>query len=282
MDIISTIKKNLAFLPPIQKKIGSFVISNPQKAINMSISSLTSASGARSEASVVKFYKELGFSGYHEFKVTLATEIANQGQTAPEQFTTILPSDSIAIVRNKIFQSAVHVLDMNNIDLEDDTLEQIVERIEASQRIVVLGYGTSAVAAYDLFVKLSRLGLDCHYTTDEHATAIILGNPREKDLLFCFSFSGETKNLVAQAELVKGKIPIICISGEENSQLAQLSDIYLPIQSFETTYRNESIVSRYVQLATIDIIFSRLAQHAGKDAEKRLLNSRRGLSFLKF
>ncbi|ADK79572.1 transcriptional regulator, RpiR family [Sediminispirochaeta smaragdinae DSM 11293] len=282
MDIISTIKKKLAFLPPIQKKIGSFVISNPHKAINMSISSLTSASGARSEASVVKFYKALGFSGYHEFKVTLATEIANQGQSPLEQFSTILPSDTIFNIRKKIFQSAIHVLAMNNKDLEDDTFERIVTQIEQSKRIIVIGYGTSAVTAYDLFVKLSRLGFDCHYTTDEHTTAIILSNPREKDLLFCFSFSGETKNIVAQASLVKGKIPIICISGEDNSQLAKLSDIYLPIQSFETTYRNESIVSRYVQLAAIDIIFSCLAQRAGKDAEKRLMNSRKGLSFLKF
>ncbi len=248
----------------------------------MSISSLTSASGARSEASVVKFYKALGFSGYHEFKVTLATEIANQGQSTPDQFVTILPTDSIFIVRKKIYKSVEHVLDMNNNDLEDDILDKIITLIEQSQRIIILGYGTSSVAAYDLFVKLSRLGFDCHFTTDEHTTAIILGNPREKDILFCFSFSGETKNIVAQASLVKGKIPIICISGEENSQLAQLSDIYFPIQSFETTYRNESIVSRYVQLATIDIIFSCLAQHAGKEAEKRLLNSRKGLSFLKF
>lgn len=67
----------------------------------MSISSLTSASGARSEASVVKFYKALGFSGYHEFKVTLATEIANQGQSPLEQFSTILPSDTIFNIRKK-------------------------------------------------------------------------------------------------------------------------------------------------------------------------------------
>jgi DNA-binding MurR/RpiR family transcriptional regulator len=282
MDIISTIKKNLAFLPPIQKKIGSFVISNPNKAINMSISSLTSASGARSEASVVKFYKALGFSGYHEFKVTLATEIANQGQSPLEQFSTILPTDSIFNIRKKIYQSVIHVADINNNDLEDDTLERIVQLIEQSKRIIIVGYGTSAVTAYDLFVKLSRLGLDCHYTTDEHTTAIILSNPREKDILFCFSFSGETKDIVYQASLVKGRIPIITISGEDNSQLAKLSDIYLPIQSFETTYRNESIVSRYAQLATIDIIFSALAQRSGKEAEKRLMNSRKGLSFLKF
>jgi len=154
MDIISTIKKKLAFLPPIQKKIGSFVISNPHKAINMSISSLTSASGARSEASVVKFYKALGFSGYHEFKVTLATEIANQGQSPLEQFSTILPSDTIFNIRKKIFQSAIHVLAMNNKDLEDDTFERIVTQIEQSKRIIVIGKGPSAVTAYALFLKL--------------------------------------------------------------------------------------------------------------------------------
>lgn len=282
MSIILTIKENLGGLPPIQKKIGSFVIDNPKKAINMSISSLTSASGARSEASVVKFYKNLGFTGYHEFKVTLATEIANHNHSSPELFTTIHPSDNFSTVRRKIYQSAIHVLESSNIDLEDDTIEAIIAKIEESERIIIIGYGTSSVGANDLFIKLSRLGLNCHYSTDEHITAIILANPHEKDLLICFSYSGETKNIVEQASLVKGIVPIICISGEENSQLTKLADIYLPIHSFETTYRNEAILSRYVQLATIDIIFTCLAKTADEKGDNRLQNARRGLSFLKY
>jgi RpiR family carbohydrate utilization transcriptional regulator len=283
MDIIATIKQNLAFLPPIQRKIGAYVIENPQRIINMSISSLTTASGARSEASVVKFYKTLGFSGYHEFKVTLATEIASQSQQPDlASFATIEESDTVPIIRNKVYQSAIHVLDRNNTALEDDILEKIIALIERSKRIIVVGYGTSAVAAYDFYIKLSRLGMDCHYNTDEHATAIVLGNPREQDLLICLSFSGETKNIVSQAETVKNKVPIISIVGEENSQLAKLSDIFFPIQSFETTYRNEPIISRYVQLAIIDIIFSCLTKNMKKDGEKILQNSRKGLSFLKY
>ncbi|MCK9482220.1 MAG: MurR/RpiR family transcriptional regulator [Bacteroidia bacterium] len=282
MDIISTIKENLLFLPPIQKKIGTFVVSNPKKTITMSISSLAEASGARSEASVVKFYKSLGFNGYHEFKVNLATEIANQSNLDEATYTKILPNDRFSTIRNAIYKSAIKVLEINNNSLEDDILIQIIEKIENANRIILFGYGTSGVAAYDLYIKLSRLGINCHYNKDEHASAIILSNPLKGDLVFCFSFSGETKSLVAQVEAIKGIIPVVTVGGELNSQLSKLSDIFLPIQSFETTYRNEPIVSRYAQLAVVDIIFTSIANKVGKDGETRLQNARKGLSFLKF
>jgi DNA-binding MurR/RpiR family transcriptional regulator len=69
----------------------------------------------------------------------------------------------------------MRVLDLNNSIIDDATvLERAVVMLSSAKRIIILGYGTSAVACNDLYIKLSRLGMDCHYSTDSHVNALTL------------------------------------------------------------------------------------------------------------
>ena len=194
MGILQSIQGNLADMPPIQRRIGQYILDNPQDVIRMSISHLAMQTGAKSEASVVKFYRQFGFSGYHDFKVTLATEIAGAAFHTPDSDIEIALGDDISTIKKKIFLSSIHILEKNSFSISDEILEKTVDILFEAKRVVIIGYGTSAVACYDLFVKLSRLGLDCHYSLDAHLNALMLADPREGDVLFCFSYSGESKD----------------------------------------------------------------------------------------
>ena len=77
-EILPEIRSRLEDLPQIQQQIATYILEHPQDVVRMSISHLAMETGAKSEASIVKFYRGLGFSGYHDFKVTLATEIAGR------------------------------------------------------------------------------------------------------------------------------------------------------------------------------------------------------------
>jgi DNA-binding MurR/RpiR family transcriptional regulator len=282
MGMLTEIQHRLGDLPPIQKKIAEYVLQNPKEVVRMSISHLARQSGAKSEASIVKFYRGLGFSGYHDFKVTLATEIAGGDFHNPDADSSISIHENTPSIRKKIFQSCLRVLEMNSNSIDDDILEKTVSILHAAGRIIILGYGTSAVAAYDLFIKLSRLGLDCHFSTDAHANALILSEPREGDVVFAISFSGESKDVVFQTRHIKGLAPIIALTGEMGSPLAQVADLVIAIQSFETTFHTDAMVSRIVQIAVMDVIFTALAVKGGDKALARLTRSRQGLSFIKF
>lgn len=282
MGMLTEIRSRLDGMPPIQKKIAEYVILHSNEVVRMSISNLARESGAKSEASVVKFYRALGFEGYHDFKVTLATEIAGRDFHHPDTDSRISVDDNVSEIRKKIFHSAMHVLEKNNNSIDDEVLTKAVELLGSARRIVILGYGTSAVAAYDMFIKLSRLGMDCIYSTDAHANALILSDPREGDLVFAISFSGESKDVVYQARHVKGFAPIIALTGESGSPLAQIADLCISIQSFETTYHTDAMISRMVQIAVMDILFTALAIKGGDAALARLTHARQGLSFIKF
>lgn len=282
VDILAEIKRTLDSLPTVQQRIASYVIEHPQDVVRMSISHLAMETGAKSEASIVKFYRSLGFSGYHDFKVTLATQIAGSSFHRPDMANEIQVHDDMPSIRQKIFLSSMHVLEENNTTINDSVLEETVNILEQAKRVIILGYGTSAVAAYDLFVKLSRLGIDCHFSLDAHVNALSLAQPREGDVLFAISYSGESRDVVLQAEQVRGTAKIIALTGEADSPLAEISNVCIAVKSFETAYRIDAMVSRMVQITIIDILFTALAIRGGDAALARLTRSRQGLSFLKF
>lgn len=281
-SILAAIREDLEHLPQIQQQIAGYILENPKEVVRMSISHLAMKTGAKSEASIVKFYRSLGFSGYHDFKVTLATEIAGQSFHSPDDFTQISVGDDISAIRNKIFHSSIHVLEANNNSVDDAIISKTVDLLKAAKRVIILGYGTSAVAGYDLYVKLSRLGMNCHYSLDAHVNALILAEPREGDVLFAISYSGESRDVVLQAERVRGIAKIIALTGEADSPLAEIADICIAVRSFETSFRTDAMVSRMVQITIIDILFTILALKGGDEALARLSRSRQGLSFLKF
>ncbi|MCK7577145.1 MAG: hypothetical protein MZV65_15780 [Chromatiales bacterium] len=87
-EILPAIREKLNGLPQIQQQIAQFILEHPQDVVRMSISHLAMSTGAKSEASIVKFYRGLGYSGYHDFKVTLATEIAGRSFHNPDDFNS--------------------------------------------------------------------------------------------------------------------------------------------------------------------------------------------------
>jgi DNA-binding MurR/RpiR family transcriptional regulator len=281
-EILPEIRSRLEDLPQIQQQIATYILEHPQDVVRMSISHLAMETGAKSEASIVKFYRGLGFSGYHDFKVTLATEIAGRSFYTSDEDTEIGTEDDVSSIRKKIFSYSIHLLDKSNDTIDDAVLSKAVDILEKAKRVVVLGYGTSAVVAYDLYVKLSRLGMDCHFSLDAHVNALILAEPRDGDVIFAISYSGESRDVVMQSKQAKGMAKVIALTGEPGSPLAEIADVCIDVRSSETAYRTDAMVSRMVQIVVVDILFTALAIRGGNTTLARLARARQGLSFLKF
>ena len=78
MAVLPIIRMKLDEMTSMQQAIARFVLGQPGDVIKMSITQFAEAAGVKSESSIVRFYRTLGFSGYHDFKVSLATEIAGK------------------------------------------------------------------------------------------------------------------------------------------------------------------------------------------------------------
>ena len=280
IPIISSIRRALKQMPPTQKKIANYIIKNPQKVIKISISQLAMESGAKSESTVVRFYRLLGFSGYHDFKVSLATEIA--GKSFYYSYEDITEEDDINTIKRKIFQGAIKTLDENQAVLSQDLLEKAILTIEKANRLIFLGFATSASVAMSACFNFSRLGIDCYFSQDPHINAIRLTEPKDGDVIFAISFSGESKDVVIPIEQAKPIAKVIALTGVADSPLDKLADVSIVTVSEEMNYRTDAMITRLVHMAVIETLFTAMAVRIGPRALDRLSKTRKALSYLKY
>jgi len=278
--VLSLVRSKVSEMTPTQQRIATLVLSRPKDVIKMSISELTTATGLKSESSIVRFYRTLGFSGYHDFKVTLATEIG--GSSFYHTYEDVLPGDDMRAVKEKIFKGAIRTLHDNLGLIPSDTLEKAVDLIEAADRLIFLGYASSGALAMEAFFKFSRLKPNCHFFMDSHINAAFLATPMAGDLIFCISHSGETKDVVIPAEQAKPTAKILALTGSAGSPLARIADVCITTFSEELNYRTEVMVSRLVQLCAIEVLFTAYCLRKGPQTLEQLKKARQAISYLKF
>lgn len=277
---LQKIKNALPKLTPAAKKVAEFVLEHPDKVVQSTITDLAKLSQVGSESSVVRFYRSLGFEGFHEFKVTLAGEIS--GHAISHTYENITIDDTIDEVKRKIFSSSIRAFQDTLKSLSDSSLEKAVQVLRESRRIICIGYGTSASIAHHAAFKFSFLGKDSFFSTDSHANAVILSKLTSHDCVLAISHSGESKDVVIPLQKAEGNPFIISMTGYKNSSLAKISDLHLITNLEETAMRTDVMIARYLQMALVDILLTAMAIEEGEGSLQQLSDSRRALTYLKY
>ena len=86
-------------LSKVSKKVADYILSNPEAAIYMTVLQLAETCGV-SEASVVRFCKSIGYTGFNEMKISLASESDLGTRVIMEDMS---PSDTEAMILEKVF-----------------------------------------------------------------------------------------------------------------------------------------------------------------------------------
>lgn len=68
-DIFSTLKG-------AEKKVAEYILKNPKDIIHFSITELSDAVGC-GEATIIRLCKKLGYKGYQELKIKIASEVVS-------------------------------------------------------------------------------------------------------------------------------------------------------------------------------------------------------------
>jgi len=117
---------------------------------------------------------------------------------------------------------------------------------------------------------------------DPHVNAVVLSEPKEGDVIFAISNSGETRDVVEPAARARPVAKVIALTDHPRSQLGRIADVCLSVVSEEMNYRSDVIVSRLVQSAVIGTLFVALSVREGAAAKDKLMRTRQSLSYLKY
>ena len=239
-----------------EQRVIRVILQNPQEVIYGSVAELALRSDA-SAPTVIRACKKLGLSGYQDLKITLAKDLVNPLQSINED---VSPEDDCRTVTDKVFQSTVRALQFTHDTLNIAEVDRAVKALLAAERIVIIGMGNSRANACDLEHKLLRLGRQAQAFSDPHMATLATSYLGEKDVLFCISHSGSSREVVDLAAQAAGQgVRIICLTNIGISPLSKLSHILLHTASTETHYRIIGLNSRIAQLAIIDTLYTLLA-----------------------
>ncbi len=236
-----------------------------------------------SQTTIYNFVKKLGFNGFQDFKIKLASNSINP--TQPERFvnyTEITPSDSYLEVAKKTIhfnqQSLEHLINF----LDEKTLHRIVRLLEKSKNIYFLGQGGSSVVAMDSYHKFLRSKLNSHYVSDYHMQLTICSKLTKDDCVFLFSHSGDSLETINLAKILqKNHCPVICITGNPTGKILKLATESVIAFSQEAKYRTESLTSRLLYQTVMDILYTIIMFKDEEENEKVLRKQRSALSLSK-
>lgn len=257
---------------PVEQKVAEFILENPSKVPAMSIKELAVASKS-SDASVMRFCKALGFSGYRSFIVGLTLAIADNEEDAG-LYTDIRPGDSVKSVVRNIFRNERQALtDTENI-LKTTEVEKAVAILGSSEAVHFFGIGASGLVCLDAVQKFRRIGVSSYAHTDFHdqlTSAALLGS---KDACVLFTYSGKTKEIQLILKLLKAQnCKIIAVTQLRKTNLLKGADVYLNVLTREVTMRSGATGSRIAMLSLVDILLSCVLSTDYDKYEKKLLKT---------
>ncbi len=273
------IKEMIHSLPPSEKKIATYILDNPEKAILLTAMTLGEESET-SSAAVMRLCKSLGFSGFQELKIRVAGDLQKNNNISG--YRDIEPHESFRDIIDKVTTNTMQTLKETIDILSVSELSKAVRALIDAKSIVFIGFGASTIAAMDAEQKFIRIDKNAAYYSDVHMAATAIATKGKDDVVIGISFSGTTKEVVKLLQLAKSKgSKIITITKYGNAPVTQLGEIKLYTStSREATFRSGATSSRIAQLHIIDILFMCLASEEYENTINFLDDTREAIAFL--
>lgn len=238
-------------------EVAEYIMSNSQIVKNMSIQTLAKLNHV-STSTILRLCNKLGYSGFSDFKVDLIS-------SSPQKLSTDILQDDINLndtlqdVNRKVQAMEKSSIDETHFIVNLEALDQAIDLIIGSDKIVIFGVGSSGLVGKELEYQLIKIKKDinCHF--DAHISRSIVSTLNKNDLIIIISHSGETPECVELLKLAESlKVSSIAITKMGQSQISLLANIVLHTTSMEHASRLIPIRSKISQISVINILLTNL------------------------
>jgi len=254
--LIARLRSASADMTPALERVATTVLSEPDVVLYQSITELADHSKS-SEATVMRFCRDLGFSGFQDFKLALARELAMRDNT--EQINGA--GDAV----QELVATAVMALKETEKLIDRTTLEQAATALLAARHIAIFGVAASAITAEYLAYKFTRIGLMCRAGRDAHLAMMTAATADASVVQIIVSSSGSTIDAVKVAEVARAsKCKVIGITNRSKSPLVGLCDITFVASWPETPLTGGAFPSKISQLLIVDALIAAILKADGK------------------
>lgn len=253
MDYLIKIKERWDEFTPSDKKIGEYIIDNPEQIVNYNTLQLAEIIKT-SQSAIIRFIKKIGYKGYIDFKIDVAKSLEEKNEFLLDE--VISKNESIENIISKSKNNVLATVEKTYALINTESINRAIAYINKANNIYLAGVGSSGLICEDFSYKLQRSGKKVFYQVDAHTNLALVSNIDKDDLLIAISYSGLTKEILIASEYAK-KVgaKVISISKTQNSALANNSNELLLIPEIEREMRYGAISSRLSSQIITDILY---------------------------
>lgn len=251
-QIIQSLSKN-------ELKILQYVYEHSSETCEMSIQEFSRVI-SYSPATVLRFCRKLGFSGFAEFKYALRTNASKQNPNPQEDASlSTMPEPSLSMERQMILSEMLNNISGTSHLISQDLLERTFAFFDSDCPIYLFSPAGITEIPCDYFEKmLFSIGRQNVYrTASARMCEHLLHSVTKKALLILISTSGNfgpTERLARVANT--NGIPILAITPYSSNSIASLAQINFRFFTDQRENRGAEFTSRLPILYVIYIIIS--------------------------
>jgi DNA-binding MurR/RpiR family transcriptional regulator len=279
--VLARVRSRLPEFTGALQRVAEQVLSDPAGAARSTIVELAERSGT-SPATVTRFCRALGFDGYADLRLDIASETgraARQAGWSVDIGREIQPDDSLERVLHQIVAADTRALRDTSTLLDLGAVARAADAVAGSSRVDIYGISGSALVGAEMQLCLHRIGLAAWSWTDVHnglASAALL---RAGDVAIGVSHSGQTRETIEMlAEAGSSGATTIALTSFPRSPLAEVANIVLLHAMQATTFRPDALSGRHPQLVVLDLLYIAVAQRTHDRAHAALQATARAVA----
>jgi DNA-binding MurR/RpiR family transcriptional regulator len=249
-------------LPAATLRVAQVVLDDPRLVLDLPINELAERAGT-SAATVTRFCRQIGYSGYVALRMSVATEV---GRTSARPAVADIgrafgPHDAAEDVRSTLLAGAIRSMQQTAESVDLEVLRTLAEAITRSRHTDLYGVGSSALAAEALATRLYRIGVSCNVWSEVHAGLTSAVVQDEECVAVGYSHTGRTSETIQMlSEAGRAGALTVAVTNDPASPLAEVAELVIQTSAFEQFLQPDDLAAYYSQVYVGDLLYVLTAQ----------------------
>ena len=254
-NIYEQIDQRFYELTAAERKAASFVMRRRGDVQFLSIGEFAEQSGV-AEATITRFCRRLGCSGYSAFKLAVANAGAQQRETLHSR--SVEAGDSLDDVGRKLLVTDVEAMEKTLELIRPENVDRAVELLRGARKVLCMGLGGSMLIAAEAAHLFSTVSGKFVPVSDAHMQVIAASTLTAEDAVLYFSYSGATKDMTEPLQTAREQgARVVLVTRFPRAPGAALADLVLQCGASESPLETGSVAARIAQLYLLDVLFTR-------------------------
>lgn len=261
-EVLTLINSRFASMSTSEKRVAQYIQSNPDGIAMLSLQALAENCGT-SDATVLRFCRSLGYSGFQDMKSTLIPELLRRGVNPTPELTDADPS---AAYSARLAEDTRRTLSL----LSQETMNVVAAALVGSSRNLIVGLAGSGGVGRIFADTLASAGVPAIAISDRVEIERACDTIKPGQVVIGISHSGETPEVVAALDRSRDRKAVtVAMTNYSPSSVEKAAAHVFLTSVAEGLLGSYSCHPRVLELVVLEMLMSSIAGKLAADEPSR-------------